>query len=219
MAEYDKLNRQLPRLLKDNDGKLPKLYVKTVADLETFMLETVEKQKVSPKKMNALSTKGLNAVRQKIRKVNKDYQADIDAYREDKEGFMIEEIVEQVAAPTKKSKSRDVTINPEADGDDEGGWEGVGRDGRAMKFTPESILKHLRTIVEARGRKNTDKQVQIRTMESLYEVAQTDYQRIRILTTSISTRFDLTSGTGNYMTQEQWKKWVLFHTWFFDADD
>lgn len=169
------------------------------------MLETVEKQKVTPKKMNALSTKGLNAVRQKIRKTNKDYQADIDAYREDKEGFMTEEVVEQVVAPTKKSKSREPILDSEA-ADDEGGWEGVGRDGRAMKFTPESILKHLRTIVEARGRKNTDKQVQIRTMESLFEVAQTDYQKVRILLTSIATRFDLTSGTGNFMTQEQWKK-------------
>lgn len=184
---------------------MPKLYIKTVADLETLTLETVEKQKVTPKKMNALSTKGLNAVRQKIRKTNKDYQTDIDAYREDREGFMTEEIVEE-AAPTKKKTRTPVTLAADNAMDDEGGWEGVGRDGKVMKFTPESILKHLRTIVEARGRKNTDKQVQIRTMESLYDVAQTDYQRIRILLTSIATRFDLTSGTGNYMTQEQWKK-------------
>ena len=48
------------------------------------MLDTIEKQKVTPKKMNAINTRGLNAVRQKIRKNNKDYAKDIDKYREDK---------------------------------------------------------------------------------------------------------------------------------------
>ena len=94
------MNRQIPALIKQNDGKTPKLYIKAIADLETVMLETIEKQKVSPKKMNAINTRGLNAVRQRIRKNNKDYAKDIDLYREDKEGFMHEEIVEIVRPPT-----------------------------------------------------------------------------------------------------------------------
>lgn len=184
---------------------MPKLYIKTVADLETFMQETVDKQKVTPKKMNALATKGLNAVRQKIRKINKEYQTDVDAYREDEDEFMAEEVVEVVAAPPKKRVKETVTDGGNAEDGDEGGWEGVGRDGRALKYTAESILKNLRTILEARGRKNTDRLEQIRIMERLLEVAATDYQRIRVLLTIISTRFDLTSGTTNYMSQEQWK--------------
>lgn len=184
---------------------MPKLYIKTVADLETFMQETVDKQKVTPKKMNALATKGLNAVRQKIRKLNKEYQTDIDAYREDKEEFMAEEVVEVAPAPTKKRVKETFADGETITDADEGGWEGVGRDGRALKYTPESILKNLRTIVEARGRKNTDRLEQIRIMERLLDVAATDYQRIRVLLTLIPTRFDLTSGTTNYMTQEQWK--------------
>lgn len=205
-TEYDKLNRQLPKLLKDSDGKVPKLYIKTVADLETLMLEAVEKRKVTPKKMNALAEKGLNAVRQKIRKTNKEYQTDIDAYRSDKDGFMTEEVVKKAPATAERQRARDAFAGGEASLDgDNAGWEGVGRDGRTLKYTAESILKHLRTIVEARGRKNTDRMEQIRTMERLLEVATTHYQKIRILLTLISTRFDLTSGTGNYMTQEQWK--------------
>ena len=39
LAEYDKLNRQLPTLIKNNAGKVPKLYVKTVADLEILVQE------------------------------------------------------------------------------------------------------------------------------------------------------------------------------------
>lgn len=177
-----------------------------MADLETIVMEAYEKQKVSPKKMNALMTKGLNAVRQKIRKENKNYQSDVDAYRDDKEGYMAEDVVEDVAPVKKAKKSKTYAPSAEDIEDaDAGGWDVQGPNGRVMKYTPESILKHLRTIVEARGRKNTDRLEQIRVMERLLEVAATDYQRIRVLLSLISTRFDLTSGTGNYMTQEQWK--------------
>lgn len=201
------MNRQLPKLLVDNNNKPPKLYIKTVADLEIIVQEAHDKQKVTPKKMNALSSKGLNAVRQKIKKMNRDYQTEVDKYREDKDAYMVEE-VEQPASSgkDKKSRSKDSLAAGETPEDgDAGGWEGVGRDGKAMRFTPESILKHLRSIVESRGRKNTDRTEQIRIMEKLLEVAVSEYQKIRILLTLISTRFDLTSGTGNYMTQEQWK--------------
>ncbi|OCL10869.1 eukaryotic translation initiation factor 3 subunit C [Glonium stellatum] len=204
-SEFDKLNRQIPALIKQNDGKTPKLYIKAIADLETVMLETIEKQKVSPKKMNAINTRGLNAVRQRIRKNNKDYAKDIDLYREDKEGFMHEDIVEE-ALPTAKKVKRSLLDTSEAiTGADDEGFTMVGAGGKAMQYTPESILKHLRTIVEARGRKNTDRLEQIRVMERLRDVAVNDYQKIRVLLTLISTRFDLTSGTGSQMSQEQWK--------------
>lgn len=195
----------MPALLKQNDGKPPKLYIKTVADLEYIMQEAHEKQKVTPKKMNTLSSKGLNAVRQKIRKVNKDYQTDIEAYREDKDAFMTEDVVEEAPQPTRRPRTTDAIAGGSIEDVDGEGWEGIGRDGRPMRYSAESILKHLRSIVEARGRKNTDRLEQIRIMERLLDVAATDYQKLRVLLSLISTRFDLTSGTTNYMTQEQWK--------------
>jgi translation initiation factor 3 subunit C len=203
-AEFERLNRQIPALIKQNDGKPPKLYIKAIADLEIVMQETIDKQKVSPKKMNAINTRGLNAVRQRIRKNNKDYAKEIDSYRENKEEFMREEVVE-VKAPTKPRRSILEAGEVVVDADDEG-FTMVGAGGKAMQYTPESILKHLRTIVEARGRKNTDRLEQIRVMERLRDVAMNDYQKIRVLLTLIPTRFDLTSGTGNQMSQEQWKQ-------------
>ena len=181
------------------------MYIQAIADLETTMNETLEKQKVTPKKMNAINTRGLNAVRQKIRKNNKEYAKDIDAYRADKDAFMREEVVE--AAPKKeKKKASTPQLSAQAIADaDEDGFTMVDARGKAVQYTPESILKHLRSIVEQRGRKNTDRMEHIRTLEKLFDVAVNDYQRIRVLLTIISTRFDLTSGTGNQMAQEQWK--------------
>lgn len=203
---YDKMNRQLPTLIRDMDGKAPKMYVKTIAELETLVAEAFEKQKVTPgKKMNPIAQKGLNALRQKIKKNNRDYATEVEAFRKDPDEYMKEDVVEEPKAPKPKKAKTTLVSNADAlDGDDDG-FTMVGAGGKAMVYTPESILKHLRSIVESRGRKNTDRLEQIRIMEKLSDVSVNDYQKIRVLLTLIATRFDLTSGTGSQMAQEQWK--------------
>lgn len=203
--EFDKLNRQVVKLVQA--GNTPKIYIKTIAELEDFMNESIAKQKVSTRKMNATNARGLNAVKQRIKKNNKDYQKEIDAYNADKEGFMEsesedEEIVSNKAA--KKLRAEVGVLGTGIDVDDEG-FSTVGKGGRTLQFTPESILKHLRTIMESRGKKNTDRAEQIKIMEKLLEVAVTPYQRVRVLLTLISTRFDLSTGAQTFMPQEQWK--------------
>lgn len=204
--EFDKLNRQIVKIVQS--GPTPKIYVKTVADLEDFVNETISKQKSSNKKMNASNAKGFNAVKQRIKKNNKDYAVQIDKYRKDKDGFMEakEEVARPVAAAPRLTKIERIEAPALSTAGDDDGFATVGRGGKTLQYTPESILKHLRVIVESRGKKNTDRLEQIRTMEKLLEVAQTPYQRIRIYLTMISTRFDLTSSsTSNYMAVDQWK--------------
>ncbi|GKZ53015.1 translation initiation factor 3 subunit c [Aspergillus niger] len=205
-TEFDKLNRQIVKIVQS--GPTPKIYVKTVADLEDFVNETISKQKSSNKKMNASNAKGFNAVKQRIKKNNKDYAVQIDKYRKDKDGFMEakEEVARPVAAAPRLTKIERIEAPALSTAGDDDGFATVGRGGKTLQYTPESILKHLRVIVESRGKKNTDRLEQIRTMEKLLEVAQTPYQRIRIYLTMISTRFDLTSSsTSNYMAVDQWK--------------
>ncbi|KAJ5631554.1 Eukaryotic translation initiation factor 3 subunit C [Penicillium longicatenatum] len=207
-TEFDSLNRQIVKV--NQSGPTPRLYVKFVADLEDFVNEAVAQQKSSNKKMNASNQKGFNAVKQRIKKNNKDYAAQIDKYRSDKDAYMLaDEEEKEKPAPTpapKPSKAEKIEkFIPQAKADDDG-FATVGRGGKTLQYTPESILKHLRTIVESRGKKNTDRSEQIRTMEKLIEVATTPYQRIRIYLTLISTRFDLsTTSSATYMSAEQWK--------------
>lgn len=187
---------------------IPKIYIKCVADLEDLVGETITKQKTSNKKMNASNAKGFNAVKQRIKKNNKDYAVHIDKYRHDKEEYM-ESDEEEEAAPApapRPSKAERFTVEPVTAAGDEEGFATVGRGGKTLQYTPESILKHLRVIVESRGKKNTDRAEQIRVMEKLLEVANTPYQRIRVYQTLISTRFDqASSSAANYMPAEQWK--------------
>lgn len=201
ILEFDKLNRQVVKLVQA--GNTPKPYVRAISELEDFMNETIAKQKVSTKKMNATNARGLNAVKQRIKKNNKDYQKEIDTYKEDKDAFMESEEEEVVVPKVKKPKV--ISGGIDAAFDDDEGFSTVGKGGRTLQFTPESILKHLRTIMESRGKKNTDRTEQIKIMEKLYEVATTPYQRVRVLLTLISTRFDLTTGGQSFMSQEQWK--------------
>ncbi|KAK3313742.1 eukaryotic translation initiation factor 3 subunit 8 N-terminus-domain-containing protein [Apodospora peruviana] len=199
--ELDKLNRQVVKL--QDGGKAPKIYIKCVAELEDFMNETLAKQKVTPKKMNATNARGLNAVKQRIKKGNKDYQDQIDAFRKDADGFM--ESDEEEAPLPKVQKVRFQPVSGEAEEEDDGGFATVGKGGRTLQFTPESIFKHLRTIMESRGKKNTDRLEQIKIMEKLLDVAVTPYQKIRVLMTLVSARFDLGSGGAASMPLEHWK--------------
>ncbi|QUC21031.1 uncharacterized protein UV8b_05272 [Ustilaginoidea virens] len=203
-AEFDKLGRQVARM--QDSGKTPKPYIRIIAELEDFMNETLAKQKVTPKKMNATQARGLNAVKQKMKKTSKEYQTGIEAYRADKEGFMEsddEEIV-PVVKPKKVAKFVDDVAEPE-DLTGEDGFATVGKGGRTLQYTPESIFKHLRGIMESRGKKNTDRIEQIKVMEKLGEIANTPYQQIRVLLAIVSARFDLSAGTSNVMPLEHWK--------------
>ncbi|KAI0998828.1 Eukaryotic translation initiation factor 3 subunit C [Podosphaera aphanis] len=201
-SEFDKLNRQVAKLVQA--GNPPKLYIKAIAELEDFMNETIAKQKVTARKMNATNARGLNAVKQRIKKNNKEFLKSIEAFKADKDAFLESDVEEAPAPKVKKSKTTSgVPIATFIDDDE--GFSTVGKGGRTLQFTPESILKHLRTIIESRGKKNTDRAEQIKIMEKLYDVATTPYQQVRVLLTLISTRFDLSTGVQNFMPQEQWK--------------
>lgn len=200
--EFDKLNRQVTKL--QDGGKAPKSYIKCIAELEDFLNETLAKQKVTPKKMNATNARGLNAVKQRIRKNNKDYQSQIDAFRQDSEAFMESDEEEPPLPQPTKVRFQD-GLADEATDDEEKGFAKVDKRGKAMPYSPETILKHLRAIIESRGRKNTDRLEQIRVMEELNRIAETPYQKIRVLQTLVSSRFDLGYGPTTSMSLDHWK--------------
>lgn len=168
------------------------------------MNEALAKAKVTPKKMNATNARGLNAMKQKIKKSSKEYQKEIDSYREDKNEYM-ESSDEEVAAPAPVKKSVKLQVEAPAGEISEEGFATVGKGGRTLQYTPESIFKHLRGILESRGKKNTDRAEQIGVMEKLNEIANTPYQQIRVLLTLISARFDIASGSTGAMPLEHWK--------------
>lgn len=63
---------------REDGGKPPKFYIKTLAELEDFCTENWEDRK----NMNKNNSKSLTTMRQKLRKYNKDFETEIKEYRE-----------------------------------------------------------------------------------------------------------------------------------------
>ncbi|KAK9451749.1 eukaryotic translation initiation factor 3 subunit 8 N-terminus-domain-containing protein [Limtongia smithiae] len=210
--EFDKLNKLISK--GNQSTAAPKSYIIAVAELEDFMNETIKSEKEAKKKMNATNARALNSIKQRIKKNNRQYEDLIAKYRADPATFETDaESTPEPAAPTTAplklrtadygaaitaARSEDVQAA-------EGEFATIGRDGRAVTITAESVLKQLRAITEARGKKSTDKLEQIRTLEKMFEVSATIYQKIRVLLILIATRFDLNVATTGFIPIPQWK--------------
>lgn len=71
---------------KDEGGKIPKFYIKCLAELEAFVKENWEERK----KMNKNNSKSLTTLRQKLRKYNKDFEQELNDYKENPDDFDVE---------------------------------------------------------------------------------------------------------------------------------
>ncbi|KAK9467293.1 eukaryotic translation initiation factor 3 subunit 8 N-terminus-domain-containing protein [Lipomyces arxii] len=206
--EFDKLNKIITKA--NQQGDVPKSYIKAISELEDFMNEAIKSEKEAKKKMNATNARALNSIKQRIKKNNRQFEDLIAKYRADPEGFQTEvdfaapEPV-QIKVP-KAAALLDAAVSAASGADaDESSFSVIGRGGRTLPITADSIFKQLRAILEARGKKNTDRAEQIRNMEKMIDVAATTYQKIRVYLTLIATRFDLTTSTTTFMPLAQWK--------------
>ncbi|KAH9929546.1 eukaryotic translation initiation factor 3 subunit 8 [Epithele typhae] len=202
--EFDKLVRMVQRSQNLGEPVHP-FVLQTLVDLEGSLNAAVAKDKESKKKMNASNARALTAVKQKAKKLSKEFEAELKRFQEDREGFERDynALVLPDAAPKPVPKVKKVkkTSDDEEEDDD---FTTVGKGGKSMQFTPESIFKNLQAIQEARGKKNTDRTEQIRILEKLLEVSVTSYQRIRILLALIASRFDYNSSVATHMPSDLW---------------
>ena len=68
---------------KEESGQTPKFYIKCLIELEDFVNEVWEDRK----NMSKNNSKSLTTLRQKLRKYNKDFETDINTFRENPEEF------------------------------------------------------------------------------------------------------------------------------------
>lgn len=67
---------------KEEGGKVPKFYIKCLVELDDFVQENWEDRK----NMNKNNSKSLTTLRQKLRKYNKEFEQEINDYRENPDG-------------------------------------------------------------------------------------------------------------------------------------
>ncbi|CAO3668154.1 unnamed protein product [Umbelopsis ramanniana] len=213
--EFDKLNKLMTKAKAGINGIVtPKFYIRCLVELEDFLQEAAQKEKAAKKKMNANNAKAMNAMKQKLKKNNKSFEDKIEQYRKDPDSLEEPAII-PVAATKKKSKSAFLAGSDSEDEDaagpstpqgDDSEFTTVGKGGKAVpEITSENLLQKLREILEARGKKSTDRNEQINTLQRLLKDATSSYQRIKVLLALISSRFDANLSMTGYMQVELWR--------------
>ncbi|KXN90912.1 Eukaryotic translation initiation factor 3 subunit C [Leucoagaricus sp. SymC.cos] len=202
LIEFDKLARMVQRQQNVSEP-VPSFYINTLLSLDTSV-KGVLADKDAKKKLTTTKARALTAMKQKIKKTLKEYEAEVTKYQTDPEAFEQEyQSTLALIAPTTQATAPAPARSIVRQEDDEE-FATVGKGGRVMQFTSEGVLKNLQAVQEARGKKNTDRAEQIRILEKLLEVAATTYQRIRVLLALVSSRFDFTSSASSHMPPELW---------------
>ncbi|KDN48516.1 eukaryotic translation initiation factor 3 subunit C [Tilletiaria anomala UBC 951] len=203
--EFDSLNRLCER--QKNVGEaIPSSYIKALVELEDFLTASIAKEKQAAKKMKAPSAKAMNGMKQKLRKTIKENEESVASYRKDPEAFEAATAQAPAEAPSasrERAAAGDAPAGEAADASEE--FQTVGRGGRAIAISSEALFKTMATIMEARGRKSTDRAGQIDTLNKLSEVAVSTYQKIRVILALLAVRFDYNASVQAYLPADQWE--------------
>jgi translation initiation factor 3 subunit C len=156
LLEFDKLTRAVQRLTNIAE-QVPSIYIRVLSGLEASLNTALAKEKDAKKKMDATKARALNGMKQKIKKITKEYEEQVKAFQVDPVAFeasyqasVAPEV--QVIAPKKIRRAVDddgaATGAPVAED-----FTTVGRGGKLYNFASDSLYKNLQLIQEARGKK------------------------------------------------------------------
>ncbi|ODV95369.1 hypothetical protein PACTADRAFT_50103 [Pachysolen tannophilus NRRL Y-2460] len=185
-SELEKLTKNLSKAQQQNLGSGLKLFIKVIAGLEDAIAENSGSNK---KKMDALNSKAFNTIKQRVKKHIKEFQKNVDLYRQDPEAFEKED--EQAENDLDGTALNDATVNKSSQ--------------KTTKLSEQSegVFQTLRTVIESRGKKNVDINEQVASLEMLLSVVVDPFELISIYLMLIPIRFDLFSNAA-YMSVETW---------------
>ncbi|XP_074274018.1 eukaryotic translation initiation factor 3 subunit C-like [Silene latifolia] len=229
---FDKINKQLEKVMRVAEtSKVPTIYIKAMVMLEDYLAETLS-NKEAKKKMSTSNAKALNKMKQNLKKNNKQFEDQINKYRENPE--VEDEVVsdeedddeEEDDVDDLSDTKSDIKGSDSEDDDGHGNDNDVGGDdwqkqlGKKDKLmekqfmkdpseiTYDIVNKKVKEIIAARGRKGTGRVELVEQLTFLTKVAKTPAQKLEIYFSVVSAQFDINPSLSGHMPINVWKKCV-----------
>ncbi|CAG97924.1 Nip1 [Kluyveromyces lactis] len=167
----------------------PNIFVKSLARFEDAVSATSQDEI-----KNKAVARAYNTTKQRVKKLIRENETSVKAYRENPEDFDKEPVLDA------DIDSRDVSATPFS----LSGKKNLDLASVANNISELDFFKTLNIIIDSRGKKNTDHTEQIKTTEELLKIAKTPYEKICTYLNLIPIRFDA-SVSLSYQPLEQWK--------------
>ncbi|SCU86810.1 LANO_0C09274g1_1 [Lachancea nothofagi CBS 11611] len=186
LSELDTMTRLVTKAQQQNYG-IPNVFIQVLAQVEDAVANTSQ-QDIS----NKAAARAYNTTKQRVRKIARDYEHILVQYRENPEAF-------SVNADGDSTHDNFAVSSFALTGKKEVDLSSV-----ATATSESDFFSALRIVIDSRGKKGTDHQAQIKTLEELLDIAKSPYETILAYSNLIPIRFD-SSATLSYQPIEQWK--------------
>ncbi|SCU86414.1 LAFA_0E00606g1_1 [Lachancea sp. 'fantastica'] len=188
LSELDSMTRLVTRAQQQNYG-IPNIFIQVLAQVEDIVAATSQ-QDIT----NKAVARAYNTTKQRVRKIARDYEEIIAKYREFPEAFSTEPTEDGGVAQDNFAVSSFALAGKKA----------ADLSSMADATSESDFFTALRIVMDSRGKKGTDHQAQIKTLEELLDIAKSPYESILAYLNLISFRFD-SSASLSYQPIDQWK--------------